>query len=94
MPETTVTLFGLYELPEGADEAVAALRSGGFAGAHIAKGGILVSVRCDSAESLEHAKDILKHAGADDIFSTAELSLDLPKPQAAEPSPLVGLVEE
>ena len=65
---------------------------GGFAGAligmgipeyeakrfegRVKKGGILVSVHCDSSDWATKAKDILKHTGADDISSTSEAAAD------------------
>jgi hypothetical protein len=65
---------------------------GGFAGAligmgipeyeakryegRVKKGGILVSVHCDSSDWTSKAKDILKRTGADDISSTGEAAAD------------------
>lgn len=41
-------------------------------------GGILVSVHCRNSDEVGKAKDILKHAGAEDISSTSEASADMP----------------
>jgi len=40
----------------------------------IAKGGILLSVHCDTSDEIKRAKDILKGMGAEDISSTGESS--------------------
>jgi hypothetical protein len=40
------------------------------------KGGILLSVHCDTAEEINRAKDVLKTTGAEDISSTGESSVD------------------
>src|ERR1700689_1589086 len=37
---------------------------------HLKKGGILISVHCDTAQEITRAKDILKSMGAEDISST------------------------
>lgn len=42
----------------------------------IKSGGILVSVHCDNSDWVSRAKDVLKHAGLDDISSTGEESAD------------------
>lgn len=63
---------------------------GGFAGALIGlgipeyeakryegrlqKGGILLSVHCDTSEEIKRAKEIMKRTGAEDISSTGEAS--------------------
>ena len=39
------------------------------------KGGILVSVHCDTSEEINRAKEVLKHTGAEDISSTSESSV-------------------
>ena len=65
---------------------------GGFAGALIGlgipeyeakryegrlqKGGILVSVHCNTSEEIDRAKEVLKRTGAEDISSTSESSAD------------------
>jgi hypothetical protein len=65
---------------------------GGFAGALIGmgipefeakryegrlqKGGLLLSVHCDTAEDIKRAKGILKAAGGEDVSSTGESSVD------------------
>jgi hypothetical protein len=38
------------------------------------KGGILLSVHCDTSEEIKRAKDVLKNTGAEDISSTGESS--------------------
>jgi Protein of unknown function (DUF3341) len=66
---------------------------GGFAGAligmgipeyeakryegRIQKGGILLSVHCDTSEQIKRGKEILKNTGAEDISSTGESSADV-----------------
>jgi hypothetical protein len=65
---------------------------GGFAGAligmgipeyeakryegRIQKGGILLSVHCDTSDQVKFAKEIMKNTGAEDISSTGESSSD------------------
>src|SRR5664279_1218806 len=43
------------------------------------KGGILLSVHCDTSEEITRAKDILKATGAEDVSSTGETSVDAKK---------------
>jgi len=40
------------------------------------KGGILLSVHCDTAEEIKNAKGILESSGAEDVSSTGESSTD------------------
>src|SRR6202051_1678478 len=40
------------------------------------KGGILLSVHCDTAGEITRAKEVLKATGADDVSSTGESSVD------------------
>ena len=40
------------------------------------KGGILLSVHCDTGEEIKRAKDVLKATGAEDVSSTGESSVD------------------
>src|ERR1700757_124528 len=40
------------------------------------KGGILLSVHCDTSEEINLAKDVLKASGAEDVSSTGESSVD------------------
>jgi hypothetical protein len=40
------------------------------------KGGILLSVHCDTSEEIKRAKDILERTGAEDVTSTGEASSD------------------
>jgi hypothetical protein len=72
---------------------------GGFAGAlvgvgipeyeakryegRLQKGGILVSVHCDTSEAIDRAKEALKQSGAEDISSTSESSADSKAPDGA-----------
>src|SRR6201998_733549 len=44
----------------------------------IQKGGILLSVHCDTSEEIKRAKEIMKSTGAEDISSTGESSSDYP----------------
>lgn len=44
------------------------------------KGGILLSVHCDTSEEIKEAKQILKDTGAEDVSSTGESSSDESKP--------------
>src|SRR5450755_2265067 len=41
---------------------------------HLKKGGILLSVHCDTSEEIKSAKEILKETGAEDVSSTGESS--------------------
>jgi hypothetical protein len=43
------------------------------------KGGILLSVHCDTSEEIKRAKEIMKNTGAEDISSTGESSSDVSK---------------
>src|ERR1700686_4247494 len=40
------------------------------------KGGILLSVHCDTSEEINRAKEVLKATGAEDVSSTGESSVD------------------
>jgi hypothetical protein len=40
------------------------------------KGGILLSVHCDTAEEIKRAKEVLKATGGEDVSSTGESSID------------------
>jgi hypothetical protein len=40
------------------------------------KGEILLSVHCDTADEIKRAKEVLKSAGAEDVSSTGESSVD------------------
>jgi hypothetical protein len=44
------------------------------------KGGILLSVHCDTSDEVKQAKEILKHTGGEDVSSTGESSSDTSKP--------------
>jgi hypothetical protein len=41
------------------------------------KGGILLSVHCDTSEEIDEAKEIMKRTGGEDISSTSESSADV-----------------
>ena len=43
------------------------------------KGGILLSVHCDTSEEIKRAKDIVERTGGEDVTSTGEASSDAPK---------------
>jgi len=40
------------------------------------KGGILLSVHCDTSDEINRAKEVLKSSGAEDVSSTGESSVD------------------
>jgi hypothetical protein len=40
------------------------------------KGGILLSVHCDTSDEIKRAKEVLKSTGAEDVSSTGEASVD------------------
>jgi hypothetical protein len=44
----------------------------------VQKGGILLSVHCDTSDEIKRAKEIMEHTGAEDISSTGESSADVP----------------
>jgi hypothetical protein len=48
----------------------------------IQKGGILLSVHCDTSEEIKRAKEVMKSTGAEDVSSTGESSSDY---QVGEP---------
>jgi hypothetical protein len=43
----------------------------------VEKGGILLSVHCETSEEIKRAKEIMKNTGAEDICSTGESSSDV-----------------
>src|SRR5579862_6424446 len=45
----------------------------------IQKGGILLSVHCDTSDEIKRAKEIMKNSGAEDISSTGESSFNVAK---------------
>jgi hypothetical protein len=47
--------------------------------ARIQKGGILLSVHCDTSDQVKRGKEIMKNTGAEDISSTGESSSDVSK---------------
>jgi len=54
----------------------------------VKKGGILVSVHCDSSDWTKRAKDILESTGAEDVSSTGESDADFSKTD--RPMPRTG----
>src|SRR5579863_4446634 len=44
--------------------------------ARLQKGGILLSVHCDTTEEIKRAKEIFERTGAEDVSSTGESSVD------------------
>jgi hypothetical protein len=40
------------------------------------KGGILLSVHCDTSEEIKRAKEVVEHTGGEDVSSTGESSVD------------------
>ena len=50
---------------------------------HLKKGGILLSVHCDTGKEITRAKEILKFAGGEDISSTDEAPVDAKKADLA-----------
>ena len=38
------------------------------------KGGILLSVHCDTSEEIKRAKEVVEHTGGEDVSSTGESS--------------------
>ncbi|HLX44845.1 MAG TPA: hypothetical protein VKR43_15470 [Bryobacteraceae bacterium] len=51
----------------------------------IRKGGVLLSVHCDSSDWEKKAKDILAHSGAEDVASTSEAKADYGTSDAPRP---------
>jgi hypothetical protein len=51
----------------------------------IRKGGVLLSVHCDSSDWEKRAKEILEHSGAQDVSSTAEAKADYGKSESSRP---------
>lgn len=49
------------------------------------KGGILLSVHCDSSEEIKRAKEIMKNTGAEDVSSAGESSSDSTRARSANP---------
>jgi hypothetical protein len=47
------------------------------------KGGVLLSVHCDSSDTCKRAKEIMKNTGAEDISSTGEAASDYPATEQA-----------
>jgi hypothetical protein len=41
------------------------------------KGGILISVHCDTSDEIKRAKEVLERTGAEDISSAGETSADV-----------------
>lgn len=51
--------------------------------ARLQKGGILLSVHCDTADEIKRAKEIMRQAGGEDVSSTGEASVDSDKTSRA-----------
>lgn len=49
----------------------------------IQKGGILLSVHCDTSDEIKRAKELLKSTGAEDVSSSGEASVDSSKSDRA-----------
>lgn len=49
------------------------------------KGGVLLSVHCDSSEEIKRAKALFEGTGAEDISSTGESSADSTRARSAKP---------
>src|SRR5262249_39478077 len=47
------------------------------------KGGVLLSVHCDTSDEIKRAKEVMKNTGAEDISSTGESSADYPADEKA-----------
>jgi hypothetical protein len=47
------------------------------------KGGILLSVHCDTSDEIKRAKELMKATGAEDVSSTGESSSDVSKSRKA-----------
>jgi hypothetical protein len=45
-------------------------------GGRLQKGGILVSIHCDTSDEIKHATEIMERSGAEDISSAGEASTD------------------
>ncbi|HXT25534.1 MAG TPA: DUF3341 domain-containing protein [Candidatus Eisenbacteria bacterium] len=43
---------------------------------HLKKGGILLSVHCDTSDEIKRAKEVMERNGGEDISSTGEASVD------------------
>jgi hypothetical protein len=46
------------------------------------KGGILLSVHCDTSEEIKRAKEVMERTGGEDISSTGESSVDNKKTES------------
>jgi len=49
------------------------------------KGGILLSVHCDTSDDIKRAKEIIESTGAEDVSSTGESSSDSTRARSANP---------
>lgn len=56
------------------------------------KGGVLLSVHCDTSEDIKRAKELMKSTGAEDISSTGESSADYATPDQARRSTSAGKI--
>jgi hypothetical protein len=46
------------------------------------KGGILLSVHCDTSEEIKRAKEVMERTGGEDVASTGESSVDTKKKES------------
>jgi hypothetical protein len=56
------------------------------------KGGVLLSVHCDTSDDVKRAKELMKITGAEDISSTGESSADRPTTDQARRSTSAGKI--
>jgi hypothetical protein len=56
------------------------------------KGGILLSVHCDTSDDIKRAKDVMRNTGAEDVSSTGESSSNTEDKQHAEARRAAGTV--
>jgi hypothetical protein len=56
------------------------------------KGGVLLSVHCDTSDDVKRAKELMKITGAEDISSTGESSADRPATDQARRSTSAGKI--
>jgi hypothetical protein len=54
------------------------------------KGGILLSVHCDTSEEIKRAKEVMKARGGDDVSSTGESSVDAKRTERDAASKTAG----
>jgi hypothetical protein len=56
------------------------------------KGGVLLSVHCDTSDEIKRAKEIMKNTGAEDVSSTGESSSDYPAEEQVRRASSGGVV--